>query len=248
MAKRYVKYSMIFFILTLLACKNDELVDGVRMSEFYSSESVKKLVLAASRGKITVVERLVESGVDINTVGKDGFTPLLGPLLVENKKGVQSLLKYGADPNIEITVASLKGRSAIWIASEMEDPFFLKAMLMNGGDPNFINNHQFGDGLLHAAIMGAHKNRLERVKILVESGSNVNLLGGNEYTPCLQAAVLNQFHIVAYLIENGADCSTESRQGVSLAKILSRQNLDPSSDQYKWREKVIQLTNDKRGR
>src|SRR5687768_14489990 len=54
-----------------------------------------ELVRASRRGDLPLVQRLVESGADVNSVGEHG----MGPLLTFTPSVVEYLLSKGADPN-----------------------------------------------------------------------------------------------------------------------------------------------------
>ena len=237
---------LISLIFVMTSCQSKELVKGVRPSEFYSDSSVVKLVLAASRGDTKHIDKLVAGGVDVNSVGKDGFTPLLGALIKRNKKGVARLLKYGANPNAIITGGSLSGQSAIWIAAGMENPYFLDIMLKHGGNPNYQNSKWHGDTLLYAAIFGHHENAIDRVKILIDAGADINARGANGYTPLIQAAVINQYRIIYYLLEAGADYKITSTTKLSLISLVERGSVVPRIDRGEyWRDKVVEFLRSK---
>ena len=234
-------------IFVMASCQSKELVKGVVPSDFYSDKKVIDLIFAAANGNIKRVDKLVADGVDVNAVGKDSYTPLLAALTKKNKKGVLRLLEHGADPNIVITgESSYAGKSAIWVASQMEDTYFLDVMLKYGGNPNFRNKKWYGDTLLHAAIFGDHRTAIDRVKLLVEAGADININGANESTPLIQAAAINQYEIIYYLLRQGADYKIVSKTNLSLIPLIERGIMFPKiKDGKYWRDKVVAFLREK---
>jgi ankyrin repeat protein len=57
------------------------------------------LVYHASKGHLTVVQKLLEIGVHPDATGSDGETALFHAALEGHANVVKRLIKYGADPN-----------------------------------------------------------------------------------------------------------------------------------------------------
>jgi ankyrin repeat protein len=87
---------------------------------------------------------------------------------------------------------------------------------------------------------------LENVKTLVASGADLNYqdsISGN--TPLIQAADLNQFDIVYYLLDRGADYKLKNKFGNTVVFDIEMNNIDPKSTGYAWRQKVIEFLRSK---
>src|SRR5438132_9979762 len=54
---------------------------------------------AIEKGKVSIVQKLLESGADPNLPSTNGCTPLLAATMKSNWSVIHELLKYGADPN-----------------------------------------------------------------------------------------------------------------------------------------------------
>jgi ankyrin repeat protein len=64
-------------------------------------------------------------------------------MFAKNKKGIEALLKAGANPN---DTSNVYGRATIHQASmKIDDPEFLKLILKYGGYPNLPEVHGFFD-------------------------------------------------------------------------------------------------------
>lgn len=68
-------------------------------SVYFNDPQVIKLCRAAISGNVRVIDELVAAGVDVNSRGEDGMTPLLFSLVGTNKSGLRRLMAHGADLN-----------------------------------------------------------------------------------------------------------------------------------------------------
>ena len=68
-------------------------------SAYFGSVKVIQLAEAAADGDIKKMEQLIKAGVDVNTVGKYGVTPLMFSVIEESYLGCDFLLKSGANPH-----------------------------------------------------------------------------------------------------------------------------------------------------
>ena len=72
------------------------------------------------------------------------------------------------------------------------------------------------------------------VKLLIESGADVNHIGENGKTPILSAAENSHHRIVALLIENGADIYAKDVNGATVPMLESVDNGAPSESEMKY--------------
>ncbi|MGN0653520.1 MAG: ankyrin repeat domain-containing protein [Oscillospiraceae bacterium] len=72
------------------------------------------------------------------------------------------------------------------------------------------------------------------VKLLIESGADVNHIGDNGKTPILSAAENRHHSIVALLIENGADIYAKDANGATVPMLESVDNGAPSESEMKY--------------
>ncbi len=193
------------------------------------TENVTPLHLAAEHGNEKITELLIAKGGKVNAVDGDGNTPLhrcarRGSLSVAGlllRKGAPSD-EHDSYMNTPLFLAASKGHKEI-----------VKLLLESGADVRSLNDggdspFQEAAGNGHMAVVklltemygpnvkgriryaplynAAAAGRLEVVKYLVESGADVNAVGGYcGETPLSIAAVGGHKDVCEYLISQGAD-------------------------------------------
>lgn len=202
-----------------------------KIQNVFTDPNVATLAKAAANGDTKTIDELVAKGVDVNSKGKDGATPLLWALGSLNRAGVERLLEHGADPDVKLP----GGSSPIYIAAGASDSEFLKMMLNHGGDPNYLHEKR-KHTLLFSAIM---QRNLDTIEILVDNGADINHRNSHGNTPLIFAAGLNHHHIVYRLLELGADYSITNNWGNTVTYPIENNNISTSSEGYEWRQKVI---------
>ncbi len=208
---------------------------------FFKDERVVKLCDAISDGNEKEVDRLLKEGVDINTVGKDGMNPLLWALSMNDTKTYEMVLKKGGDPNIKITAGSGTGSSVMATICRAKKDDFLRLTLKYGWKPDSKDLRSYG------LLLEAVKNlSIEKVKLLVEAGVDVNQKYDGE-TPMNMAGMLNQFDIVHYLLQNGADPTIKSDHGMSIVYLIEKSYhcMDRSTEAYKYLLKSAEFLREK---
>lgn len=228
--------------LILSGCASSPITD-TNAEKYFQGTRLREVAIAAAHGDIAKIEALKKQGIDIDAQGYEGWTPLLWALGARNKAGYEELLKLGADPNR----LDDDHDAVMTAAPTIEDADFLKLALAYGGNPNLeVPNGWPHTPLMAATILGG----LENVKLLVHAGANVNYVrSADRVTPAISAAELNQYDIVFYLLENGADYAAEIptyRGSVNgIVWCIENNNIDPSSPGYQWRQKVIEFLRSK---
>src|SRR4051794_22025160 len=89
------------------------------------------------------------------------------------------------------------------------DSRILKLLLKNGANPNDMKDgdsmqkgeRNYGTPLTFACLSSVP----EYVRILVDSGANINLVGKDGFSPLFAAMVSKNPEIVLYLLKQGAD-------------------------------------------
>jgi ankyrin repeat protein len=93
------------------------------------------LIQAARTGSLDTIERLVNSGADVNVPAPTGdgwdATPLQHAILARQSAAVRLLLDRGADPN---RVGSPNAPPPLLLAAGDTDPTFVKLLLAHGAD------------------------------------------------------------------------------------------------------------------
>lgn len=136
---------------------------------------------------------------------------------------IQKLLDAGANPNaiVNNTPRSRmrEGSPRIVFATALMRAVFsadlevVKLLLAHGADPHIISSDRETTVAAAAGlgfIRGYHKerpiaDRLEILKMMVNSGGDVNAADNYGITPLMAAANLGEVSIIQYLIDNGAD-------------------------------------------
>jgi hypothetical protein len=200
------------------------------IQETYQDPKVVALVEAAWRGDATKVAKLAAEGADVNSVGKDGATPLMWALNNKSFEGVEALLKAGANPNLYVPEFKV---AAINVIAGGDEPKMLALLLKYGGNPNNPGNGDFKDRPLWLA---AHQGRLDNVKMLLAAGAELN--AHDEYRTSVGTATLGlaKFEVLAYLLEQGFIYNLDDvAYGVSIVDVPD------DSEAQQWKLKVNEL-------
>ena len=204
----------------------------MNIKDFYTDPQMLALIKAAESNDIKNLKLLVNKGINPNNFGNEGMTPLLWVLGHQNKKALKALLSVGADPNLK----DPGGDSPMAMAAGAKDTELMKILLDGGGDPNIRND--VDEPAIHIAL---GQRSIEHFKLLLDYGADINATDRTGTTVIIDAAGFNQFEIVHYLLERGADYKHTTPGNVSLAWRVQNSKIDPKSEGYKWREKVIKM-------
>lgn len=246
--------NMIFAICVLglignmSSCSADDA--NTHVKEYFSDPQVRALVISADDGDVKKMDQLIAAGVDVNARGKEGITPLIWTIYHHKIKGYQALLEHGADPNLQVQSGRHKGDSAMETASQEHGSSYLKLAIAHGGDPNLIDKYDADRRVpLFAALLANNK---DNVALLIHAGADVNVVSNpiSQETPLLSALEIGEYEIAYMLLQAGANYKlVYEGSGVNRGRnplVVSLEHpgsLDPTSDAYKWRAKVIEFMN-----
>ena len=107
---------------------------------------------------------LDDNEVDVNAKNINGMTPLHFAVQVQNKTMIETLLQYGADPNIQEN-EDIGFNTPLHRAAENNMLDVMDLFLQCGGDPSIQNKNGFT--CLHIA---ARNGYLDMCKLLVTKG------------------------------------------------------------------------------
>ena len=164
---------------------------------------------AVEREDLDAIRAYVRNGGNLEVGARRlGKTLLLHALILQKRRSYGMLLELGADPNTICRGGGeilLPNSSVMHHAALEEDPFWLRAALESGGDPNQMNGAkgQQNGRPLRFAIMKAH---IENVRLLCEFGADVDSPVDHFGRTALYQAC-GSFEIVFYLLSQGADFS-----------------------------------------
>ena len=155
-----------------------------------------RMVMKAEGGKTQKVARMLDEGVDVNSLLADRSA-----LFYASQNGhtdtVKLLLDRGADPNIE----TKDKITALRLAVERRHLEVLDLLLDAGADPN-VKRKQYGNIPIHIACWKGHGDILS---VLIQRGSQLNSKNALGMTPLIMAARYGYDDLVKMLIEGGAD-------------------------------------------
>lgn len=185
-----------------------------------------KLVRASLQGDLATVQKLVESGVDVNSTDEHG----MGPLLTFTPSVVEYLLSKGADPNRQ---RNENDAPVLVGVAYMNNAECVRLLLEGGADSNAASEHT-GETPLHSCLAKQHDDasavgQYAIVQLLVEHGADPNrrtIPGTTTFnfwrdvrtrgeTPLHRAAAYASEETIGLLLDAGADKSIRDANGDS---------------------------------
>lgn len=160
--------------------------------------------------RVTLVEELLKSGVNIKNITIDNLSVFDFALIKGRNNYFDTLLK-----NSESKRNLHKSTSAVLplaIATFSDDPKLMqrvKLLIDQGADINAITVD--GDTALITA--GWNTNNLNLIKLLVKQGANVNLANNDGNTALMDAASLGKVDLLQYLLSKGANPALKNKHG-----------------------------------
>nr|KAK5432367.1 hypothetical protein LTR18_011124 [Exophiala xenobiotica] len=168
--------------------------------------SLHKIVLGLSQDDLQ--RQLERSTSSIDQQDIDGRTALSWAAAKADLKAVNTLLKFGADPN----VCSKRGHTSLsWSAqspSRMRRDV-IHALLEKRADVNWVDSYN-RTPLVYST---SDVDDPDSLRLLVESGADVNWRDCHRRTPLGYAAKMGQVNNLRYLLTCGAACSIPDHWG-----------------------------------
>ena len=158
-----------------------------------------RLHFAINSGELQKVERLIESGVDLNFAApSNGQTPLVLSVLSQHVDMAAALVKAGAD--VRVAEKTSWRRRPIQLAASAGYSALVADMLRRSPDEvRSVDAMLFTP--LHNAAVGGH---LEVVQLLVDAGAEVDAADDRGRTPLIRAAEYANAAVVELLVNYGA--------------------------------------------
>ncbi|PIF32658.1 ankyrin repeat protein [Flavobacterium sp. 9] len=258
MKKLTIYFAAIFFFIS---CNNRENIVkkenllGYDYRLFQNTSAWELAKAVDDEDTIKIREILNNKKVDIDfREPKFGNTLLMLSIKNSQFQITKLLLILGANPNVENTY---RGGTAVIFAANNNDPKYLELILKYKGNPNSIEtapvreDDQVRQTALLAAINLLDPNSLEKVKLLVESGANINYHNlGHTESPLSDAITARKMDVILYLLQKGADYNLMMYEMVDGHKVyileaLRKCIIDLESEQYKSKLEVIQFLKEK---
>lgn len=161
--------------------------------------------------QVSIIEKLLEHGADINAATKDnGDTALLMSIIMNRPRITKALLKAGADAR----QANAEGRTPLMMAIQYGSSAIINMLVQRVGDEGFLVKANNGNSMLHACAMrqdhemsGAlYDNLMEQSP--VEYGTN-----DAGQTPMHYAAYTGNNEVVRRCCEAGHDVNVQDEKG-----------------------------------
>ena len=178
--------------------------------------------------------------LDPNLEGRQGVTFLFWAYAHHHVKAMKALVAHGADVNRPLHLPNEKGgvdvTHLINTATEGPEDALLVALLDLKANPNAVDERKV-PALQNALFI----NRYDRMKLLLDHGADVDAPNSSGATAAVVLARLNNFEMVHYLLERGADWQ---KSGGSIA--LNTQEKDiGNAAVLQWQLKVKHLLQSK---
>lgn len=172
--------------------------------EDYTDADAKVLARAAEQGNR---EALWKIG-SIEVKQPDLLMQTYPPFIQANVKGDISAVKALTESGADVNVATLTGRTALWLAASRGQMGIVNVLVQAGTDPD-ARDWQ-GRTALHAAAVPGH---IEIVDLLLKAGADVNAQDEDGHTALHNASVWGRTGVVDILINAGADTNAQSKSG-----------------------------------
>jgi hypothetical protein len=213
----YIAWILMLFSLFACSPRNPEKMPLYAMNVrqmFPGDREAQKLALAAAKGDIELMNKLVVRGADVNAQGIRGVTLPTWVIYHPNKEGFKRLMELGADPNIHWN----NGKTLLhWIAfmTDVIGPEYLQmALEIGGGNPNVSNPLRYGERPIELACMN-RKYRDEAFALLYNAGAEIDYKGAVGNPLVDRVLRVDAFEIAYFLLTQGVDYTSDKGSGIA---------------------------------
>ncbi|EAY22939.1 hypothetical protein TVAG_076860 [Trichomonas vaginalis G3] len=200
-AAGYNEFRMIDYILDLC---NVKLSDPINEKKAIFGEEL--LLHVAQRCGTSMIQWLLDRGVNINCRGSENVTPLQNAVSDADFRVIKYLVEHGA----EINTMDNNHYSPLWNAIGRIDSDIANYLLERGADPNVVPQERVS--CLH--IAAAH-NMIDTVKLLLEKGALIDPCDSDGKTPLNLAAGTGRYQICKILLDHGANVNSRDLIGMT---------------------------------
>ena len=233
-----IKNFLITIVILLPACTLYAQVTSKDTSdyvpEYYDNGLEYNLMIAASKGLDTEVERLILRGAEVDNVSGEGVTPLIYAVSNKKLKAVNVLLSYGADPNKKTLdgmtplLVILKEYVNMWsieltkVKTSLEDECLniAESLLRYGADIDYQDNYG-ATALNYASIYASFRF----ADLLIYYRADIDRKAYDGTTPLMAAVWAGHAALADLLVQNGANMEARDNQGFT-AFLIAAQNGD----------------------
>lgn len=215
---------------TLVSCNAAPKLGGQSIGQAFPDTQAAALVRAGASGDEAEVALLMRQGADFNAIGDNGATPLMWALHARNHRGVEALLKAGADPNMMTEKVPMSPMNFVPLG---DDPELLRLLLKYGGNPNHPGIGRISDRPLSAA---ASQGKIENMKLLLEAGADINAHDKFNESAATKTVALAKFEATAFLLDHGYVFNLSY-----LARRVKGRVVPNDSEAKAWQDKVVEM-------
>ena len=177
---------------------------SVKAAEATLPEGQTLVMLAARTGRVDAVKRLIAAGSDVNArETRTGTTALVWAATSNRAEVIRALVESGADLNVQSKVTSY--------------PHTQNGVLLSGVEEgvSYVGQTVLPRGGWSAAMYAAREGAADAVRVLAESGADLNLTDP-EGTSALIIAIINgHWETASMLVEKGADVNLADIKGMT---------------------------------
>ena len=201
---------------------------------FFNTPESLNLAKAIEKGDVKTIQRLGKK-LDINKQYIRGMTFLNWAVATHQEfDSAKALLSLCADPHIETEEIS-----PLSLAMTMDDIRWLKLLVEAGAN---INQKKGSWPLWWDTFYARNWDHLDYI---LEKGVDVNATDSTGSTAIISLAGLERYEKVLKLIEKGADVTVVTSSGLSFAYEVQESTVPKTSPEYKNRQKVIKILEEK---
>ena len=172
---------------------------------FYRGSDDYNLMIAASKGYASEIERLIGKGADINAETYEGASPLIFAVTNNRLTAVKTLLKY--KPLLDKVTTSFD--TPLQIAVKNRSFEICEALLRGGAEADYPDKYG-ATPLNHASLYGY----LDIVDLLLYYGASIDEKSVDGTTPLLASIWAGYADVADLLIQNGANMEARDNEGV----------------------------------
>lgn len=173
----------------------------------------------------TVVDFLIEQGLNVNVEAIDGETPMYNAAFRHEPQMIRHLLARGGslhhvDSSESALHAAVRWPDSTSLADTID-------VILEAGIPIDVVDSEGRTALLFSVIEAKRKTiRAEAIRILVSRGADVNLADNLGNTPLIKATQFEQIDVVKRLLEHGADRNVRGYLGKTPLEIAEERGYD----------------------
>ena len=235
-------------LLSQIACSEDPLAGGtsrtnaMRASRFFSEPTQRRLAEAVEAGNTEKIAEAIRLGGDVNKPGNEGMSMLTWAVVKESVAGFEALLDHGADLTAEVrsprvVQAGEQPLTIIEFVCRDKNKAFFNAALKRGFNPDFVAVPQSKESLLFRAV---REEDVEAAAMLLDAGADLNWQDREGITPMAQAQYINDYKMVSYFLERGADPTKKNDCDLDIAANIKQYGTrGVTPEQMPFFEKVV---------